>query len=284
MVGAALFAATGTGHAEVETVLPDTSRIISVGGSLTEIVYALGREDILVGRDTTAKYPADTEKLPDVGYMRALSPEGVLSINPSGILLLEGSGPQDTIDVLKKASVPVVVIPEAFTHQGILDKIHAVGVALGETDKADKLVETVNADLKKAEELTVDIATRKRVLFILSVQNGRILASGRGTSADGAISLAGGINVIDSFSGFKQLTDEAIEKAAPDLILMMGDMGDHAARIEDLLKNPALASTPAGQNRAILQMDSLYLLGFGPRTGKAIAELAAALYGNTVGN
>lgn len=280
-LGAALLISASQAQADVETSIPDKSRILSIGGSLTEIVYALGEEKVLIGRDSTGTYPAEAEKLPDVGYMRALSPEGVLSIAPSGILLLEGSGPKEAIDVLKKASVPMVVIPEKFTHQGILDKIHAVGVALDVRDKADALAEKVDADMKSVEKLTADVKERKRVLFILSIQNGRLLASGKGTAADGAIALAGAVNVLD-FPGYKQLTDEAIDKAAPDLILIMGGGGDHSMQVDELLKNPMIANTPAGKGRNIVQMDGLYLLGFGPRTGEAIKQLAHSLYGDAV--
>ena len=112
---------------EEQSVFKDTSRIASVGGSITEIVYALGEEDKLAARDSTSVYPEAALKLPDVGYMRALSPEGVLSVNPTGILAVEGSGPRETIDVLKKASVPFITVPETYDHAGILEKIRVVG-------------------------------------------------------------------------------------------------------------------------------------------------------------
>src|SRR5262245_9834795 len=91
-------------------VFEDPSRIASIGGSVTEIGYALGEEDRLVARDSTSLYPEAALKLPDVGYMRALSPEGVLSVNPTGLLVVEGSGPREAIDVLKKASVPFITV------------------------------------------------------------------------------------------------------------------------------------------------------------------------------
>ncbi|RYE57031.1 MAG: hemin ABC transporter substrate-binding protein, partial [Rhizobiaceae bacterium] len=94
---------------EIKSV--DTSRLVTVGGSVTEIVFDLGLGDKVVARDITSFYPDAVNKLPSVGYMRALSPEGVLSVNPSAILMIQGSGPKETIDVLSKASVPLVTIP-----------------------------------------------------------------------------------------------------------------------------------------------------------------------------
>lgn len=260
----------------------DTSRIAAVGGSITEIVYALGEENKLVARDSTSVYPDAALKLPDVGYMRALSPEGVLGIDPSGILALEGSGPKETIDVLKKASVTYIEVPERFDHQGILDKIRVVGKALSVEDKASALETKVDADLKAAEAQTAAIPAdkRKRVLFILSMQGGKMLASGSGTAADGIIALAGAVNAVQGYEGYKQLTEEAILEARPDLVLMMDRAGDHASADADILAHPALAATPAGQAKAIVRMDGAYLLGFGPRTAGAVRDLAARLYGD----
>jgi len=274
---------TGSSLAEEgQTVFQNKSRIASVGGSITEIVYALGEQDKLVARDSTSTYPEDATKLPDVGYMRALSPEGVLSVNPTGILLLEGSGPKEAIDVLKKASVPVITVPDTYDHPGILEKIRVVGEALGVDQKASELSAEVDKDLSAAEQLTAHVPEKKRVLFILSLQGGKILAAGGNSAANGIIELAGGINAVDGFDGYKQLTDEAAIVANPDIILMMDRGGDHSVANADLFAHPAIAPTPAGQEKQVVRIDGSYLLGFGPRTAGAIRDLATALYGDQI--
>ena len=267
---------------EGQITFQDASRVASIGGSITEIVYALGEEGRLVARDTTSHYPEAALKLPDVGYIRALSPEGVLSVNPTGILALEGSGPKEAIDVLKTASVPLILVPETFDREGILKKIRVVGKALGADEKAVALSASVNADLKTAGELTANIAERKRVLFVLSMQGGKILASGSGTAADGIIKLAGAVNAVEGFSEYKQLSDEAAILAKPDVILMMDRGGDHSMADPDLFAHPAIAPTPAGQAKRMIRIDGSYLLGFGPRTAEVIRDLAVALYGEQI--
>lgn len=267
--------------ADEATVFADSSRVVSIGGSLTEIVYALGEENKLVARDSTSVYPQAAFQLPDVGYMRQLSPEGVLSVNPTGILALHGSGPRESVEVLKKASVPYVEIPDEFTHEGILAKVRLVGKALGVADKAEKLAEQVDADLKAAEKLTADVPKRRRILFILSLQGGKIMASGTKTAANGIVGLAGAVNAIDGFEGYKQLTDESVITAEPDVILMMSrtNSGTHGSVEDELFAHPAIAATPAGKDRKLIRMDGSFLLGFGPRTADAVKELAQAFYG-----
>ncbi|HEY0124469.1 MAG TPA: hemin ABC transporter substrate-binding protein [Rhizobium sp.] len=259
----------------------DTSRLVSVGGDVTEIIYALGEEKRLIARDSTSNYPEAAAKLPDIGYMRALSPEGILAVNPTAIIAVEGSGPPEALAVLRNASLPFETVPQTYDRDGILKKIDVVGSLLGVPDKARALEGQVAADLDAAianSEKRPE-AERKRVLFILSNQNGKILASGDNTAANGIIKLAGAINAVGSFSGYKPLTDEAIIEAKPDVILIMDREGPLSMKDEDLLKQPAISLTPAASHKAIVRMDGLHLLGFGPRTASAVRELNAAIYG-----
>jgi iron complex transport system substrate-binding protein len=269
------------GAAEGVSVFSDPSKIAAIGGSITEIVYALGEEKHLVARDSTSNYPKAALALPDVGYMRALSPEGVLSVNPTGILALHGSGPKEAVDVLKKSSVPFIEVPEHYSHEGILEKVRIIGKALGVDAKAEVLAKELDAKLTSAEKQTASIKERKRILFVLSIQGGKILAAGSETAADGMVRLAGGVNAVEGFSGYKQMSDEAIITARPDVILMMSNAGPPVLD-DELFDNPSVASTPAGTARKLIRIDGSYLLGFGPRTADAIHDLAVSLYGAEV--
>ncbi|MBM2711995.1 hemin ABC transporter substrate-binding protein [Mesorhizobium caraganae] len=280
-MGLSLFLAGPAPASENLAVFADTSRIAAIGGSITEIVYALGEEGHLVARDSTSRYPAAAMALPDVGYMRQLSAEGVLSVNPSGILALHGSGPKEAVDVLKKSSVPFIDVPEHYSHDGILEKIRIVGKALGVDAKAETLAAETDAKLKAAEKQTALIKERKRILFVLSIQGGKILAAGSDTAGDGIIKLAGAVNAVEGFSGYKPMSDEAIVTARPDVILAMKNAGPPIAEAE-LFAIPSITSTPAGEGRKLILMDGGYLLGFGPRTANAIHDLAVSLYGSQV--
>jgi iron complex transport system substrate-binding protein len=260
-------------------------RVVSIGGAVTEIVHALDQQHRLVARDTTSTYPPAAEELPDVGYARALSPEGVLSVSPGLILATEGAGPPETLAVLRESGVPLVTVPEDPSGAGILRKIEVVGEALGVPREADRLAARTEAALEAADRKVARVTPedRARVLFILSLQGGRILASGRDTQADAIIDMAGGVNAVTGFTGYKQITDEAVTRAAPDVILMMDRGGDHPTTDAVLFSTPAIRTTPAGQSGRVVRMPGLYLLGFGPRTAQAVRDLNAELYGETDG-
>lgn len=256
-------------------------RIVSIGGSVTEIVYALQQESRLVARDTTSTYPHEANALPNVGYARALSPEGVLSVDPDLILATAGSGPPETLEVLKQANVAYVEVPEIYSAEGVLTKIATVAAALDQQQAGEILSAQVSAELDAAQDLATQIAgdTPKRVLFVLSTQGGRVTVGGMETAADGIIKMAGAQNAISAFSGYKQMTDEAIAAAAPDIILAMDRGGDHGLTKEVLLTMPSLMLTPAAQNGHLVRMNGLRLLGFGPRTATAVKELSQAFHG-----
>jgi iron complex transport system substrate-binding protein len=255
-------------------------RVLSIGGSVTEIIHALGQGHRLIARDTSSTFPPVVMDLPDVGYARALSPEGVLSVAPDLILAMQDAGPPETIAVLHASGIPFIPVPDAQDGPGILEKIAIVGEALGVPDRARALINETRAALEATSAATTQIAPkdRKRVLFILSLRGGRILAGGQHTQADGIIKMAGAVNAVTAFDGYKQMTDEAVIAAAPDAILMMTRGGDHVIEDEILLSLPAIRTTPAAQIGTVIRMPGLYLLGFGPRTAQAARDLHAKLY------
>ncbi len=247
-------------------------RVLSLGGAVTEIVHALGQGERLIARDTTSSYPSAVEVLPDVGYFRALSPEGVLSVDPDLILATEGSGPPETMAVLRAADIPLVMIPEGHDMSAIRAKITVIADALGVPDAGAELAAQVDAALVRAIAAGRS-DTPPRVLFILSMQGGRIMAAGSGTAAEGIITLAGGVNAMEGFEGYTQVSDEAILMADPDVILMMERSGDHAADDAQIAAHPVLGRTRAAGAGAIVRQPGLLLLGFGPRTPEAVEAL-----------
>jgi iron complex transport system substrate-binding protein len=256
----------------------DAERIVAIGGTVTEIIYALGEGDRVVAVDTTSLYPPEATSKPNIGYVRQISAEGVLSQKPDLIIAESGAGPVDSINILKASGLAFASIRSPPDTAAIPEKIRAVGRAIGQADKAEELAKTVEANLKAVDD-KVKAATgpKKKVLFALSLANGRVMAAGNNSSADAMIRLAGGENAVSTIDGYKPLTDEAVIAAAPDVVLVMSGGAQHLTA-EQAFALPALAATPAGRNKAFLTMDGLYLLGLGPRAAAAATELNAMLY------
>jgi iron complex transport system substrate-binding protein len=258
-------------------VITDTSHIASVGGSITEILFALGLEDRVVAVDLTSDFPARAQQKPSVGYMRTLAPEGVLSVAPSLVLAIEGSGPKETIDVLEKASVPFVLVPEAHDAAGVVAKIRFVADTVGEHDKGVALADAVAADLATIAAARPPEGERRKALFVLSIGSGAPMVAGEGTTAADMFALAGVDNALTGIKGYKAANEEAAMEAMPDAVVMMTRDG-HAKSADDVLSQVAFAGTPAARDKRLVTLSGSYLLGFGPRTAQAARDLIAGVY------
>ena len=261
-----------------DVTIENPSRIVSIGGAITEILYALGLEDRITGVDATSLFPeAALRDKPNVGYMRQLSAEGVLGLNPSLVFAMQGSGPKETMDVLEAAKVPLVLVPEIFSEDGLLEKVKLVGHAMGVDARAACLTAVVANDLAQLRELRAKVTKPVRVMFVMSLLNGRAMVAGQKTAANEIINLSGGVNAIDSYEGYKMISDEAIVAAKPDVVLSIQRSRD-TLDAEAVYAHPAFALTPVGANKAFISMEGLYLLGFGPRTAAAARDLSIKLY------
>lgn len=257
---------------------PDAQRIVSIGGPVTELIYLLGAGDRVIARDTTSLYPAEVNDLPDVGYMRQLSAEGVLSVDPDLIVTRDTAGPVEAMDQLRAAAIPMVEVHDGFSPDAVVAAMRQVGTALGREAEAEALATQAEADFAALADDTA-AAPPVRVMFVLSNQGGRLNVSGAMTGADGIIALAGGENVMaSSFNGYKIVSDEAVIAAAPQVIVMMEPTGNHEtdAMRADVMALPAIGQTPAGQTGALIRVPSA-ALGFGPRTAGFARDLHDAL-------
>lgn len=261
-----------------------TRRIVSVGGALTETIYALGAQAELVGVDTTSLHPAAARALPSVGYARQLSAEGVLSLAPTLVVASDEAGPATVIRQLEAARLPVHVLASAHGIEASATRIAKLAALLGRDAQGDALAKQVQQAASAARDRAVALhrAAPPRVLFVLAHSMSQLRVAGEDTAADAMIRLAGARNALAGVAGYKPLNPEAALAAAPDWILTTDQGLEAAGGIEGLLKAPGLAATPAGQARRVASLDALWLLGFGPRLPSAIESLSQALAGPVV--
>ncbi len=213
----------------------------------------------------------------NVGYLRQLSPEGVIGLAPTLILSAEGAGPKQAVSVIAAASIPFVTVPEHFNEEGVLERIQVIAKATGAVARGECLEKVVRNDLESLAKVRSRITRPLKVMFVLSFASGRPMVAGRNTAADGMIKLAGAVNAVGDFEGYKPVGDEAVIAAAPDFILAMKREGlDLTA--EEVFAQPAFALTPAFAQRRFIAMWGSYLLSFGPRTARAARDLATQFY------
>jgi iron complex transport system substrate-binding protein len=255
-------------------------RIVSVDGALTEIVYALGAEARLVGVDTTSQYPLNTVKdLPNVGYKRNLSAEGILALQPDLLLLNDDAGPPEVLQQVQAVGVEIAFIPNQPTVAGLHAKVRAVARVLGRVPQGEQLVKRINTDLADARQIVQAVHDKPRILFLLHIGSGADMSGGGDTVADAMITLAGGVNVMGhAFTGYKPITPEAVVAAAPEIVLITRRNLVSLGGKQKVIDRIGLANTPAGREDRVVAMDGLFLLGFGPRTGQAVAQLANQLH------
>ena len=246
----------------------DPSRVTVAGGSITEIMYMIDAEDSIIAVDLTSNFPERARNHPQIGYVRALSAEGILSLDPTLIIGENDMGPPAVLEQINRTGVEIVIVPEDHSVKGVKSKVECVAKILNKDIEAQQLfndrLDPAIEKLSKASEKVSEKGTK--AIFILGLQSGSPLIGGMETSANGLIKMIGAENVLSSFEGWKPVGTESILMAEPDVILIskrgLSSFGD----IEALRKHPALALTPAAKNNNIIAMDGMAMLGFGPRT------------------
>ncbi|GEL49771.1 hemin ABC transporter substrate-binding protein [Acetobacter tropicalis] len=258
-------------------VVGTPQRIACIGGAITETLYALGAQDRIVAVDTTSTWPIEAlQKKKSLGYMRTVSAEGVLSLQPDLVLSLNDAGPPTAIEQLMASSVPVVMVDSTPTPETILNRTRFLATIINSPKEGDALCQTISEGFDALAQWRRALPTPPlKVLFVMSMQNGRPMVAGTGTAADSMIKLTGCVNAAGSMHGYKMLNDEALIPMAPQVVLLMAQS---ASRIQsELLGSVAFQQTPAGQSKGFVPMEGGRMLGFGPDTPHVALELSRRL-------
>ncbi|WP_368541128.1 hemin ABC transporter substrate-binding protein [Enterobacter soli] len=246
-------------------------RVVALGGDVTEIVYALGAQSSLVARDSTSQWPQAATALPDVGYLRQLNAEGILSLRPTLVLASAQAQPSLALKQVAQSKVTVVTVPGSNDLSVIDEKVRVIAEATHRQAQGEILRKSVRDALAALPKS----ALNKRVLFILNHGGMTAMAAGQQTGADAAIRAAGLQNAMQGFTRYQPLSQEGVIASRPDLVVISGDGVKALGGEENLWALPGLAQTPAGRNRQMLAVDDMALLGFSVRTPQAIQQLRA---------
>ncbi|WP_371659427.1 hemin ABC transporter substrate-binding protein [Streptomyces sp. NBC_00280] len=274
----------------VEVTVEAAERIVPLSGSLSEIVFTLGLGDRVVARDITATF-AQAEKLPVVTRNHDVSAESVLSLRPDLVVAETTTGPEEAIDQIRDAGVPVLVIDPAKDLGDVGPRIRAVADALGVPAAGKELTKRSEeriAAVRKEIPQSSGSGEQPRVVFLYLRGSASVyLIGGKDSGATSLLEAAGAVDA-GADSGlekdFTAITTEALAQAAPDAILVMTKGLDSVGGIDGMVEIPGVAQTPAGMARRVVSIEDGVLLNYGPRTDQVLKSIVAQLYAGGSGN
>lgn len=243
-------------------------RIVSAGGTLTEIIFALGQQQELVGVDQSSVYPKAATELPQVGYYRDLAAEGVLSLRPTTLFALEGTGRAEVLKQITTTGVIVKSYPKPDSIKALTRLITNLGNELGAQEQARALNQKIQNSLPEKSSIT-----GKKALFLLSANDRGLVAAGTDTVPHMLFDYTGIKNLAQAHSGFKPLNSELLAVAQPDFIVAPAHVVYSLGGKDAFCKLPALSLLKAAQSCKLLVMDSLLSLGLTPRIAIAIKQV-----------
>lgn len=272
-----------------EITIDSADRIlpIDISGTIASTVFALGLGEQVVGRDSSTRF-AGTEDLPVVTKTgHSLNAEAILELAPTVVLTDTTIGPKEVRQQLRDAGIAVVVISSDRRIDTTDELVTEIAAALGVPSRGEALIERLDGELDAAVAeisavVPADESDRARMLFLYVRGSANVYyIFGEDSGADSLIDAVGGVDVAEEigWEGMKPMTAEALVAAKPDVLVMMTDGLESVGGIDGLIERvPAVAETPAGINRRVIDMADSEILSFGPRSADIISALARALY------
>ena len=256
-------------------------RVVCVSKQINEFLYDIHAESVLVARDLTSIYPPAIKRLPSVGYHRALSAEGIVSMRPTMLLTDGNLGPESVVEQVKKVGIPVVVLTPGSTPDSAQLLMQRLGKEFHHEAQADSVIAAWKQQMSDVLRDSTQWAAGRRPR-VLVMHFGQMvydyLGMKRGSTADQIIQWAGGVNAIDSTGGMLRLTPELIAKAAPDIIIATDVGFDRLGSAEKFASLPGVALTPAGKSGHVYRVDETEVMYFSPRTPEVLRKIAEWLH------
>lgn len=267
--------APGTPVRPIAEALPKSyERIVSLSGAITELLFSLELGEKVVAVDVTSTFPAMVKTLPQLGHVRNLNTEAVLALQPDLIIAEQPDEAIKALATLVNAGIEVLLLEKNHTLDNPIKMAQQLAKKLKFPAQFMAMEQSIQESRQHLAMLQAKQVDKPKVLFIYARGTGNLMVAGHNTPAAAMIELAGGINAIEGFEGFKALSTEGLLAANPDVILMFESGIQSLGGIEGLKKLPGMMETSAGKQERFIAMDGLYLLGFTPRVGAAAVELA----------
>jgi iron complex transport system substrate-binding protein len=264
-----------------------SNRVVVISPIYNEIIWALGAQDHVVGVDLSSTYPPEIKNVATVGYHRALSAEGILSLHPDAILSGENDiGPPQVVEQIQQLNIPVKSFAaKNDSPEGTKALIREIGEYFGKQDRAEELCRKLDEQMAASLEAVKQFTDKPRIAVIHFGRASNVyLVVGKGGGGDGGgvgkmIEWAGGDMAVAP-SGMQRMTSpEILAQANPDVILLTDYGYDRLGGSIDQIKElPGVAATEAAKSGRIFRVEENQLNYLGPRTGENIQKVAAIIH------
>ncbi len=286
LLAAALVTAAGCARFNNQSNDAKAERLVVISQVYNEIIWALGAQGSVVGVDYSSTYPPEVKKVQTVGYHRALSAEGILSLHPTAILHDNNIGPPQVVEQLKGLNIPMKTFDaKNDSVEGTKALIREMGAYFHREERAEELCRTLDAQTASSLEAVKKYTDRPRVAVIHFGRASNVyLVVGKGGGGDGGaasrmIEWAGGEMAVDAQGMQRMASPEIIAQANPDVILVTDFGFDRlGSPVDEIKALPGVATSNAAKNNRIYRVEENVLMYFGPRTGENVGKVAAAIH------
>lgn len=258
----------------------DEQRIVCLSKQYNEIIFALGAQKNLVAVDLSSTYPPEIKSLPTVGYHRALSAEGILSMKPTLVIHDNNVGPETVMQQLEQLKIPMMVFnAKGEDVAGAKSLVTEMGAYFGKQKQADSLNQKLDADMLAAKQALSQYTTKPKVVVIHFGRASNIYLTLTKNSTGGKmIEWAGGEIPLEGDRGMQQLSAEIIAQADPDVILLTDFGYDRLGTDEQIKTLPGVSGTKAARNGKLFRVEEHDMVYVGPRTGANVLALQKLIH------
>ncbi len=260
-------------------------RLVVISPIYNEIIWALGAQDEVVGVDLSTTYPPEVKKVQTVGYHRALSAEGILSLRPTAVIHDNNIGPPQVVQQLQQLNIPMKTFTaKNDSFDGVKALIREMGAYFHKESRAEELCNTLDTQRAAALEQVKQYADHPKVAVIHFGRASNVyMVVGKGGGGDGGgvsqmIELAGGEMAVQNKGMQRMESPEIIAQANPDVILLTDFGYDRLGSLDQINALPGVATSNAARNKRIYRIEENVLNYFGPRSGENIQKVAAVIH------
>ncbi|GAB5466599.1 MAG: hemin ABC transporter substrate-binding protein [Candidatus Kapaibacteriales bacterium] len=259
---------------DLEIKMPDNaSKIVTLGGTMTEIIYALGVEDRLVGTDLSSNYPEAAEKTNKVGIWRNVTPESIIGLVPDLVIAMPDSGPDETLKKIWESKIPVYKPERDYSYAWTRSVIDSIGSLTGNAAKADSIIAELDRQMETLESRLENDTISLTALFVYMRGGKALIVGGEGTTAAAALESANLKNIAADMDDWTNVGPEYYASVDPDILVVPEQGLQTIGGLEALANTPGIGEMRAVKEGKVYVVNELAFLGFGPRYPRELAKL-----------